>query len=216
MSVHITAFPQAENEIAGFEPWHVAAILKTRNAVPKPHLQAILDAAEVMRTKGAAALSGKERAFWYAYESEVSPALVGDPRDATEKELALVFDTIDAIEEPNEEALVDAMTKAEAALVSRNWDIGLFAPRGAIKTTALPNWCRAAVIVNTKTKCWDLVVVGHHPATHLRLWASAALGGTWAGHADRVRQQGLPDIKALNMAVAGLRHILEDVSRRAA
>jgi hypothetical protein len=201
--------PEGATDIEGFEPWHLEALWQAAGEKPSDAISERLRTAQLLFEKGPAGLSKADRAFWYAYQSEAKCPLVGEAKEAEEAVVSAHLKAFKAAK-ADEAALSDAMEKAEHSLVSRFWDIGFFATKGVIKLTALPDWVKGAVVVNTKGKSWELAVVGNSPIVHLRHWAPAALsGGIWTGHRFRVRQAGLPDIRQIHHAVSGLRSILE-------
>lgn len=192
-------------QITGMEPWDIAALAASFPKLAVP--QAAIDSAEALREKGPSVLLPEQRALWHRFYLETKPPLpTAEEVDVTEAARTALKSITKALEDKDREELEGAMDRVAHALVARSGDVGLFATRGAIRVTALPNWVKAAVIVNTKDENWEAVQVGHCAVLNLALWSSAAVPGPWTGNRYRVRRKGLPTIRELHFAVNGLHH----------
>lgn len=192
-------------QITGLEPWDVMALAPSFPKLTVP--QSAIESAEVLREHGPARLVSDQRALWHRFYLETKPPLpTTEEIDVTEAVRMALKAMTKPLEDKDHEELQGAMDRAAHALVARSGDVGLFATRGAIRVTALPDWVKAAVIVNTKDKNWDVVQVGHCAILNLALWSSAAVPGPWFGHRYRIRRKELPTIRELHFAVNGLHH----------
>jgi len=195
--------PEDACRIEGVEPWQVALLAQY---FPKPAIPAaVIESAEVLRLRGPSALSVEHRALWHSFYTEMKPALGTDtPVDVTDTvKASLKLISTEAGPEAVTE-LQAAMERASHALVARSADVGLFATRGAIRVTALPDWVKAAVVVNTKDEIVEVIQVGHCPLLQLDIWCTAAIPGPWVGHRYRIRRKGLMTIRELHFAINGL------------
>ncbi len=213
--LRLSAFPEsgATDQVLGSEPWHIKPLLTDPDLIKA--MEPRWASAEALRERGPTALSTEDAAFWHAY-LEASDTLLaeGEPKDIVPEQQQHFNDVLARLSAFKTEAMVEVLKtdrkKAKTAMLTRVWDVGVFATKVDISLTALPEWSRAAVILNTKEAQWEILIVGHRPTVDLRLWLDAAVGGAWRGHRARCVQSGLPELIDLLRITNSLRSILED------
>jgi hypothetical protein len=195
--------PEGVCRVEGVEPWHIALLAQH---FPKIAVSTdVIESAEALRLHGPSALSIDHRALWHKFYTEMKPPLgTSEPTDVTDAVKASLKLLGKGAAPEDVEELQAAMERAKHSLVCRSADIGLFATRGATRPTALPNWVKAAVTVNTKDEIVEVLQVGHCPVLQLPIWCTAAVPGPWVGHRYRIRRKGLMTIRELHFAVNGL------------
>lgn len=198
--------PENDDAVSGTEPWDLPAILKDQKQKPAATAADMLGCVDRLRTSGPASLTKEQRAFWLSYQDSAKSPLPPSGNAETELEQAHVDNAIAALNgaTPDLKELDSTLEQTEHSLVSRLNNVGLFAKRGPVRLLGLPDWCTAAVCVNTKAKYVELIAVGHHKLVQLPLLAAAVVNGEWTGHRYRVRLSGLPEIKNLHLLMNSL------------
>jgi hypothetical protein len=195
--------PETDDTVSGTEPWDLPSLLKDL----RPHAAAdMLACVDLLRTGGPSALTKEQRAFWLSYQNSAKSPLPLPGNVETELEQVHIDNAMTALKEakPDVKGLDSALEQTEHSLVSRANNVGLFAKRGPVRLLALPDWCTAAVCVNTKARYVELISAGHNKLIQLPLLASAVVDGDWHGHRYRVRISGLQEIKNIHMLVNSL------------
>jgi hypothetical protein len=207
-----------ETTVSGLEPWNLEHLIKLvdeegniehvddkdrfRRAFTKIDM---LPSAERLRTHGQSALTLEERAFWHSFMSMGCPLPAKHDAHHAGGQIDANI-TFAAFEEavPDTTALKDAVRKAKTSCIARQDEVGFFVSKTDIYLTALPDWVKAAVVINSKAETWELVACGHHALLQLPLLTSH-LHGEWSGHRYRIQQRSLPSMDSMSYAFALLR-----------
>ena len=198
MTIRISATFDPEQP-SGTEPWDLPLLLAAsgRSVTDSRGMLAVVGK---LRLHGVRALNQPQRAFWLSYQNSAqSPLPSVEPTDLPDTSLEAAIAAFQSAADDVADYVATA-DKVESSLLSSNAEVGIFAKRGPIRSVALPDWCKAAIVVNTKARYWEVLANGHHAGIALPAVMSAVLpsGATVSGHRYRVRVDGLPSVSTLH------------------
>lgn len=206
---------QADGELVvdGFDPWRLEAILDACEA-PKG---AFISTAKLFLEHGVVGVPKEARAWWLSYMTQAK-GLPLATREVVEVDPEHVKTVLKAAKAAKADmpAFEEAAEKTDQSLVFRTGFVGLFASKAPVRLPTLPDWCRGAIIVNTKNKTWEITAVGPPGKSgmpHLGLWIGGSdveknSGQVWTGNRFRMRGAGLPEIREAHYTMNALNVVL--------